>query len=51
MEIEEIIENLSIIRNKLFSQKYETVGSLTINNAIEIIRDFQKIQEICRKEV
>ncbi len=50
MEIKEIIENLSIIRDKLFSQKYETVGTLTINNAIEIIRNYEKIQKICEKE-
>lgn len=46
MTIEEIIENLTTIRNKLCSRKYETESSLTFDSAIDIIRKYQKIVNI-----
>lgn len=50
MTIEEIIENLTTIRNKLFSRKYETESTLTFDSAIENLRkyeyDHNKIEKI-----
>lgn len=50
MTIEEIIENLTTIRTKLFSRKYETESTLTFDSAIENLRkyeyDHNKIEKI-----
>ena len=44
--IEEIIENLTTIRNKLCSRKYETESTLTFDVAIDTMRKYQKIEQI-----
>lgn len=50
MTIEEIIENLTTIRNRLCSRKYETECTLTFDSAIETMRkyeyDHNKIEKI-----
>ena len=50
MTIEEIIENLTTIRTKLCSRKYETESTLTFDSAIENLRkyeyDHNKIEKI-----
>ena len=43
--IDEIIENLLAIRNKLCSRKYETESTLTFDGAISIIRKYKTIKE------
>lgn len=46
MSIEEIIENLTTIRNKLCSRKYETESTLTFDGAINTMRKYQNIETI-----
>lgn len=44
MTIDEIIENLITIRNKLCSRKYETESALTFDGAIDTMHKYQKLQ-------
>ncbi|MBR6289332.1 MAG: hypothetical protein IKR19_08355 [Acholeplasmatales bacterium] len=49
MTVEELIENLTTIRNKICSSKYETETSLTFDQTLDIMRKYQKILEIVTK--
>ena len=44
--IEELIENLLTIKNKICSSKYETETSLTFEQTLHIMQKYQKIEDI-----
>ena len=45
-DIEELIENLTTIRNKICPGKYETETSLTFEQTLAALHKYQKIEQI-----